>query len=112
MTAELIVLGTGGTIAGTAASSTDHTGYTAAQISVATLLQGVPGLHKALDGQTLVSEQVAQVDSKDMDFATMLRIAAMRCNSSGVGARLSRPMIARRTVVAGTSVPRLIAIPR
>ncbi len=75
MTPELIVLGTGGTIAGTAASSTDHTGYTAAQISVATLLQGVPGLHKALDGQTLVSEQVAQVDSKDMDFATMLRIA-------------------------------------
>jgi L-asparaginase len=78
MTPELIVLGTGGTIAGTAASRTNHTGYTAAQIGVATLLQGVQGLHEALDGHTLVSEQVAQLDSKDMDFATMLRIA-QRC---------------------------------
>jgi L-asparaginase len=78
MTSEIIVLGTGGTIAGTAASSSDHTGYTAAQIGVATLLQSVPGLQDALRGHELLSEQVAQLDSKDMDFGTML-LLAQRC---------------------------------
>ncbi len=78
MTPQIIVLGTGGTIAGKAASSNDHTGYTAAQISVATLLQGVPGLPGALQGHELLSEQVAQLDSKDMDWDTMLRLA-QRC---------------------------------
>ncbi len=75
---KVVVLGTGGTIAGTATSSADHTGYTAAQISVAQLLQVVPGLEQALGGHALHSEQVAQLDSKDMDFATMARLAA-RC---------------------------------
>jgi L-asparaginase len=78
MTQQIIVLGTGGTIAGTAASSSDHTGYTAAQIGVATLLQSVPLLQDALQGHELRSEQVAQLDSKDMDFDTMLRLA-QRC---------------------------------
>jgi L-asparaginase len=78
MTQQIIVLGTGGTIAGTAASSSDHTGYTAAQIGVATLLQSVSGLQDALQGHALQSEQVAQLDSKDMDFATMRRLA-LRC---------------------------------
>jgi L-asparaginase len=75
---KIVVLGTGGTIAGTASSSTDHTGYTAAQIGVAQLLEGVAGLDAALNGHTLVTEQVAQIDSKDMDFATMARVSA-RC---------------------------------
>ncbi len=77
-TQKIIVLGTGGTIAGTAASSSDHTGYTAAQIGVETLLTTVPGLSDALQGRELVAEQVAQVDSKDMDFDVMQRIA-QRC---------------------------------
>jgi L-asparaginase len=75
---QLVVLGTGGTIAGTASSASDHTGYTAAQVSVAALLQAVPGLQDALQGHALVSEQVAQLDSKDMDFSTM-RLLAQRC---------------------------------
>ncbi len=75
---KIVVLGTGGTIAGTASSSADHTGYTAAQIGVAQLLEGVAGLDAALNGHTLVTEQVAQIDSKDMDFATMARVSA-RC---------------------------------
>jgi L-asparaginase len=79
---KIVVLGTGGTIAGTAASSADHTGYTAAQIGVAQLLEGISGLKEALQGAThtteLVTEQVAQIDSKDMDFATMARLAT-RC---------------------------------
>jgi L-asparaginase len=75
---EVVVLATGGTIAGTATSSSEHTSYTAAQIGVTALLQGVPGLQDALSGADLHSEQVAQLDSKDMDFATMLRLA-QRC---------------------------------
>ncbi len=79
---KIVVLGTGGTIAGTAASSADHTGYTAAQIGVAQLLDSISGLKEVLQGTShpteLVTEQVAQIDSKDMDFATMARLAS-RC---------------------------------
>jgi L-asparaginase len=60
---KIVVLGTGGTIAGTAASPTDRT-YVAAQKAVAELLAGLP-LPTAFE---LVSEQVAQIDSKDMDL--------------------------------------------
>jgi L-asparaginase len=75
---KVVVLGTGGTIAGTAASSADHTGYTAAQIGVQQLLGGITGLPEALQGAEPVAEQVAQIDSKDMDFATMARLT-QRC---------------------------------
>ena len=73
-----MVLGTGGTIAGTAASPLDHTGYTAAQLGVQHLLDAVPGLSEVLQGDTLLGEQVAQLDSKDMDHATWQRLA-LRC---------------------------------
>jgi L-asparaginase len=75
---KVVILGTGGTIAGTAASSADHTGYTAAQIGVQQLLGDMSGLAEALQGAELVAEQVAQIDSKDMDFATLARLA-QRC---------------------------------
>lgn len=58
-----MVLGTGGTIAGTAARPTDRD-YVAAQKPVADLLAGLP----APAGYELVCEQVAQIDSKDMDL--------------------------------------------
>jgi L-asparaginase len=96
MTPQIIVLGTGGTIAGTAASSSDHTGYTAAQIGVATLLQSVPGLPEALQGHELVSEQVAQLDSKDMDFATMQQLA-QRCAH-----HLAQPQVKGIVITHGT----------
>lgn len=72
---KIVVLGTGGTIAGTAASAADHTGYTAGQLGVQHLLDAVPGLNDALLGATLVCEQVAQLDSKDMDHATWQALA-------------------------------------
>ncbi len=75
---NVVILGTGGTIAGTAASSADHTGYTAAQIGVEQLMSAIAGLPAALQGRGLITEQVAQIDSKDMDFATMARLAT-RC---------------------------------
>ena len=74
MIEQIIVLGTGGTIAGTAASASDHTGYTAAQIGVAELAAAVP----LLAGVPIECEQVAQLDSKDMDVATWQRLA-QRC---------------------------------
>ena len=60
---KIVVLGTGGTIAGTATNATDNIGYTAAQVGVAQLLQAIPGLLALLGGRTLESEQVAQLDS-------------------------------------------------
>lgn len=68
-TTRLVVLGTGGTIAGTAASAADHTGYTAAQLGIAELLA------PWMDSADLETEQLAQLDSKDMDHATWQRLA-------------------------------------
>lgn len=71
---RVVVLGTGGTIAGRAASAGDNIGYTAGEVCIADLLSGVD----APAGIALVAEQVAQIDSKDMDFA-ILRTLAVRC---------------------------------
>ncbi len=58
----LVVLGTGGTIAGRSSRPDDRVGYTAGQIAVDDLLQGLP----LPSGPAVVAEQVAQVDSKNM----------------------------------------------
>ena len=71
MQSKIVILGTGGTIAGTAASATDAVGYSAAQLGVAQLVARVP----PLAALPLECEQVAQLDSKDMDFATWQRLA-------------------------------------
>lgn len=66
---KVVFLGMGGTIAGRAVSSMDNVGYTAAELELSALLESVTGLEDALHGFTLVSEQVAQFDSKDMTHA-------------------------------------------
>lgn len=63
---HLVVLGTGGTIAGEAGRPDDNIGYRAAQRGVADLLAGLP----LAQGVTVHCEQVAQLDSKDMDHPT------------------------------------------
>jgi L-asparaginase len=83
MAKQIIILGTGGTIAGKAASRTDNVGYTAAQVGVAQLLAAIPslvGVNGAAQygGCELICEQVAQVDSKDMNFAVWQQLVA-RC---------------------------------
>ena len=80
---KIVILGTGGTIAGKAAISTDNVGYTSAQVGVAQLLAAIPSLMGSngaaqYGGYDLVSEQVAQVDSKDMNFAVWQQLLA-RC---------------------------------
>jgi L-asparaginase len=61
---QVLILGTGGTIAGLI-SAADPGHYQAAQVAVQDLVSAVP----ALAHITLESEQVAQIDSRDMDFA-------------------------------------------
>src|SRR5262245_27941250 len=62
MQSMIVILGTGGTIAGVAPPGASDLAYEAAQIGVEALLQAVP----ELQGQSLEAEQVAQLDSKDM----------------------------------------------
>lgn len=59
---RLVVLGTGGTIAGQASRPEDTVGYTAGVVPVQDLLSGVA----VPPGWPIECEQVAQVDSKDM----------------------------------------------
>ena len=70
---NIVILGTGGTIAGRAASVSDNIGYTAAQVGVEELLATIPALAQA---GSVLTEQVAQVDSKDMTFAVWAKLAA------------------------------------
>ncbi|KQW57445.1 asparaginase [Variovorax sp. Root411] len=89
---RVVVLGTGGTIAGRAASSGDNIGYTAGQVGVADLLGGI----EAPDGVLLEAEQVAQVDSKDMSFAIWQQLAR-RCAHW-----LAQPDVAGVVITHGT----------
>jgi L-asparaginase len=69
--AKVVVLATGGTIAGSAPDGGDTLGYTAGVIGVEQLLAAVP----ALAAQPLEAEQVAQIDSKDLDVAVWRALA-------------------------------------
>jgi len=88
----VVILATGGTIAGTAALATDTTGYRAGALGVDALVAGVP----ALAGHRLESESVAAIDSKDMDEATWQRLARR------VAHHLARPEVAGIVVTHGT----------
>ncbi len=70
-TKKIVVLATGGTIAGLAADAAKPQNYTAGQVGVADLLQGV-----AHGGIELLTEQVAQIDSKDMSLAVWQSLLA------------------------------------
>jgi L-asparaginase len=89
---RVIVLGTGGTIAGRAASAGDNVGYTAGEVGVTELLEGIA----APPGIVLQTEQVAQVDSKDMSFSIWRRLAE-RCAHW-----LAEPDVAGLVITHGT----------
>nr|WP_315595486.1 asparaginase [uncultured Cupriavidus sp.] len=76
MTASLpriVVLATGGTIAGSSGSPASSAHYQAATVPVSQLVQAVPVL---ADVARIEAEQVAQVDSKDMMFSLWQQLAA------------------------------------
>lgn len=87
-----MILGTGGTIAGRAGRADDGVGYTAAQVGVQALVEAIPALSRF----RLESHQVAQLDSKDMDFATWQRLAV------AVQAQLDRAEVAGVVITHGT----------
>lgn len=89
----IVILGTGGTIAGRAASASDNIGYTAAEVGIDQLVAAIPGL---ADAGPLIAEQVAQLDSKDMSFAVWAKLAGR------VNHFLAQPDVAGIVVVHGT----------
>jgi L-asparaginase len=72
---KIVVLGTGGTIAGTGLNAHDHIGYTSAQVGVHDLLAALPALKEGFGAERYVVEQVAQLDSKDMGFEVWAKLA-------------------------------------
>src|SRR5215813_1357739 len=70
--ANVMILATGGTIAGTGASSTATVGYQAATVGVQRLIEAVPELKKAAN---VKGEQVFQIASENMNNDYWLKLA-------------------------------------
>ena len=68
---NVVILATGGTIAGAAASGT-QLGYTSGAVSIDKMIAAVPGIS---DLATIKGEQIANVGSQDMSFAILLNVA-------------------------------------
>jgi L-asparaginase len=89
---RVVVIGTGGTIAGAAASAHAHLGYKAGALAAQDLVASVP----ALQGQDLEVQSLVQMDSCDMDHATWLKLAR------AVERHLARPEVAGVVITHGT----------
>ena len=88
----VVVLGTGGTIAGVAASADDSVGYRVAQIGIAQLVGELP----AFATVPIEVEQVAQIDSKDMGFTVWRALA------HAVSRHLARAEVGACVIAHGT----------
>lgn len=73
MKKNIVIIGTGGTIAGTASSATETLHYTAAIVSVNSLLQEIPEIHAIAN---VTGEQLSQIDSCDMTYEIWMLLAA------------------------------------
>ena len=89
---KVVILGTGGTIAGTADSATDSVGYRSASLGVDALVAAVP----PLAGWPIECEQLAQLDSKDMTLGLWLTLVA------AVQRQLQRPDVSGLVITHGT----------
>jgi L-asparaginase len=69
---NVVILATGGTIAGTGATSTTTVGYTAATVAVDRLIEAVPELKKVA---SVKGEQVMQIASENMNNEAWLKLA-------------------------------------
>ncbi|HLI94006.1 MAG TPA: asparaginase domain-containing protein, partial [Puia sp.] len=67
---NITILATGGTIAGTAASST-QAGYTSGMVTIDAMVNAVPDAKKIAN---ISGEQVSNVGSQDMTFDIMLKL--------------------------------------
>ncbi|MGE0087742.1 MAG: asparaginase [Desulfococcaceae bacterium] len=69
---KVVILATGGTIAGTGKSGT-QAAYISGRMNIASLINAVPGIAELADIQW---EQIANVGSQDMSFEIMIALAA------------------------------------
>src|SRR5262249_38393469 len=67
---NIVILATGGTIAGAAASGT-QAGYTSGAVTIDAMLAAVPGIDKLA---SIKGEQVSNVGSQDMSFDILLKL--------------------------------------
>lgn len=70
------ILATGGTIAGTAQSSTQMTGYKAGDLAIQTLIDAVPSVN---DYAKVSGEQIVKISSNNLTDDVLLKLAK-RCN--------------------------------
>lgn len=89
---KVVILGTGGTIAGRSVAADDPVAYVAGQVAVRDLVAGVP----ALAQWPLALEQVAQVDSKDMGLPVWQRLVR------AVESHMAQPSVAGIVITHGT----------
>ena len=75
---DVVILATGGTIAGAAASGT-QAGYTSGAVTIDAMIAAVPGI---TDLANIRGEQISNVGSQDMSFEIMLTLAK-RINELG-----------------------------
>ena len=68
---NVVILATGGTIAGAAASGT-QAGYASGAVGIDTMIAGVPGI---TDLANIKGEQISNVGSQDMSFEILLKLA-------------------------------------
>ena len=68
---NVVILATGGTIAGAAATGT-QSGYTSGAVTIDAMLQAVPGIKELAN---VKGEQISNVGSQDMSFDIMLKLA-------------------------------------
>ena len=69
--ANVVILATGGTIAGAAATGT-QSGYTSGQVTIDAMINAVPNITKLA---TIKGEQISNVGSQDMSFDIMIKLA-------------------------------------
>jgi L-asparaginase len=89
---NVVIVATGGTIAGSAASQTEA-GYQSGAVGVDILIQAVPQLK---DIATVTGEQVASIGSQDMNDEVWLKLATR------VNALLADPKVSAVAVTHGT----------
>jgi L-asparaginase len=70
---NVIILATGGTIAGAAASGA-QAGYTSGQVNIDAMINAIPEVKKIAN---IKGEQVSNVGSQDMSFEIMLKLAKL-----------------------------------
>lgn len=90
---NVTILATGGTIAGTGATSTTTVGYTAAKVGVDRLIEAVPELKKVAN---VKGEQVFQIASENMTNDHWLKL------SKRVNALLAQPDVDGIVITHGT----------